>query len=628
MSMLNRRSATIGTLILLGVVFLAVLLVSNALFRGARLDLTENRLYTLSDGTRDIVGHLDEPMSLYYFFSDQVSADLPQGQQLRSYANRVRELLEEVVAKSGGKITLRVIDPLPFSEEEDRATSLGLQPLPVGQAGENLFFGLAGTNSTDGSATIPFFQLDKENFLEYDIAKLIQELSQPKKPAIGLISSLPLSGRFDPNTRAMPQPWVVLSELEPLFEVRTLEPTGVAQIADDIGVLLLVHPKNLDDSTLYAIDQFVLRGGRLIVFVDPLADADETGADPNNPTAAMFADKSSDLPKLFQAWGVQFDKSKVVLDGRYAAQVSMQAGRPPVRHLGILALTSEALNDAEAITGVLTTVNTSTIGAISLAEGSELELVPLLQSSSEAMLGDAEQMKFMPDPSALFNGFEPTGERYVLAGRLHGTFKTAFPDRSGEAHLSESKEPGNVVIVGDTDLLTDRLWVQVQNFLGQRLLNAFANNGDFFINAVDAMSGSSALIGIRGRATSMRPFTTVQAIQRQAEDRFRDTERQLQQELSDTEQRLNELQTGRQGEDGAGALILSAEQRQELERFRERQLEIRGELRQVRRQLDADIDSLGAWLKFLNVWLLPVLLTLAVAGFVWWRRRRAQHAAA
>lgn len=626
MNLLNRRSATIGTLVLLGVVLLAVLLISNALFRGARIDLTQNRLYTLSQGTRDIVGNLDEPVSLYYFFSDQVSATMPQGQQLRGYANRVRELLEEVVAKSGGQITLRVIDPLPFSEEEDRASSLGLQPVPIGQSGENLFFGLAGTNSTDGSATIPFFQIDKENFLEYDIAKLIHELGQVKKPVVGLLSSLPLSGTFDPNARAAPEPWVVLSELQQLVDVRTLE-AGITEIADDIGVLVLVHPKNLGDDTLYAIDQFVLRGGRLLVFVDPMADADETGADPQNPTAAMFADKSSDLPKLFQAWGVQYDKAKVVLDGRYAAQVSMQAGQPPVRHLGILSLTEDSLNDAEAITGVLTSVNASTIGAISLAEGSTLQLVPLLQSSSEAMLGDAEQMKFMPDPSTLFASFQPTGERYVLAGRLHGTFKTAFPDRSGEKHLAESAQEGNVVIVGDTDLLTDRLWVQVQNFLGQRLVNAFANNGDFFINAVDTLSGSSSLIGIRGRATSTRPFTTVQDIQRRAEDRFRDTESQLQQELTDTEQRLNELQTGQQ-QDGGGALILSAEQRQELDRFRDRQVDIRRELRQVRRQLDADIDSLGSWLKFINVWLLPVVLTFAVAGIVWWRRRRARRATA
>jgi ABC-type uncharacterized transport system involved in gliding motility auxiliary subunit len=621
----NRRSATLGTLVLLGILLLAVLLISNLLLRGVRLDLTENNLYTLSDGTVEIIRGLDEPVTLYYFFSDRVSADIPQAQGLRTYATRVRELLEELVAKSGGKLHLRVVDPLPFSEEEDRATGFGLTPVPVGQAGDNLFFGLAGTNSTDGQAVIPFFQLDKENFLEYDLAKVIHELGQAKKPAIGLVTSLPMSGQFDPQARSIPQPWMVLSEAEQFFDVRKLEPATLASIAEDIGVLVLVHPKNLSDEALYGIDQFVLRGGRLMVFVDPLAELDNEGADPQNPTAAMFADKSSDLARLFSAWGVNYDKSKVVLDGRYAAQITVQPGRPAVRHLGILSLGEDALNKDEAITGVLSSINVSSAGSISLAEDSTLELVPLVQSSGESAQVDAERLKFLPDPSQLFNDFRPQSERFVLAGRLHGAFKTAFPDRSGENHLAESSQPGNVVIFADTDVLTDRLWVQVQNFLGQRLANAFANNGDLFINGIDILSGSSALIGIRGRATSNRPFTTVQALQRKAEERFRETEQQLQQELSDTERRLNELQTGR---NESGALVLSAEQRAELERFRARQLEVRRELRDVRRQLNADIDSLGSWLKFINVWLLPVLLTLGVAAVMWWRRRRVAAAAA
>lgn len=622
---LSRRSATIGSLVLLGILLLAVLLISNLLLRGVRLDLTENRLYTLSDGTVKILRNLDEPVNLYFFFSDRVSADMPQLQGLRAYATRVRELLEEMVAKSNGKLHLRVIDPLPFSEEEDRATSFGLTPIPAGQAGDNLFLGVAGTNATDGQAVIPLLQPDKENFLEYDLAKLIHELSQVKKPAIGLVTSLPMQGTFDPQTRSLPQPWIALSEAEQFFEVRKLEPSTLGAIPEDIGLLVVVHPKNLGDEALYGIDQFVLRGGRLLVFVDPMAEADNEGADPNNPTAAMFADRSSDLGKLFQAWGVQYDKGKVVLDGRYAAQISLQQGRPPVRHLAVLSLGPEAFNRDEAITGVLSSINLSSAGAISLGEDSGLELVPLIQSSGEAGLIDADRLKFLPDPAQLFNEFRPQSDRFVLAGRLHGTFRTAFPDRSGDNHLAESKEPGNVVIFADTDLLTDRLWVQVTNFLGQRLANAFANNGDLFVNALDVLTGSGDLIGIRGRATSHRPFTTVQELQRRAEERFRESERQLQDELAETERRLNELQTGRTE---SGALVLSPEQRAELERFRQRQLEVRKELREVRRQLNADIDSLGSWLKFLNVWLLPVLLTLAVAGVVWWRRRRGMAAAA
>ena len=406
-----------------------------------------------------------------------MSADLAQGQQLRTYATRVRELLQELAGKSGGKIQLRVVDPLPFSEEEDRATAFGITPVPVGAAGENLYFGLAGSNSTDGTAVIPFFQMDKEAFLEYDVAKLIHELGQESLPVVGLHTALPMSGHFDPSMRQLPQPWVALEQLEQFVDLRHLEAGELRDIDEEIQVLVVVHPKDLDEDALYGIDQFVLRGGRLVAFVDPHAEADDSGADPDNPMAGMMADKSSDLGALFAGWGIRYDRSQVVLDARHAAQISMQPGRPPVRHLGILSLGEDALNPAEAITGALGSINLSATGAISLEEGSELTLVPLLQSSGEAMLAAAETLKFLHDPATLFNDFSPDGERHVLAGRLHGTFASAFPGREGEGHLAQGE--GNVVIVADTDVLSDRLWVQVQNFLGQRLMNAFANNGDF-----------------------------------------------------------------------------------------------------------------------------------------------------
>ena len=297
----NRKFMTGGALAVLAVLFVAVILISNALFRGARLDLTQSHLYTLSQGTKNILVNIDEPVHLYLFFSDKATQDLPQ---LRTYATRVREMVQEMASRSGGKLKLDVIDPQPFSEDEDRATGYGLQAVPSGQGGENIFFGLAGTNSTNGKAVIPFLQPDKEAFLEYDVAKLIHELSNPKKPAVGLISSLQMGTGFDPQTRQMREPWAVEQQLEQLFDVRQLNAASVKAIDKDISVLVLVHPKALSDDAQYAIDQFVMRGGHLLVFVDPNAEADDSGADPNNPQAAMFADKSSDLAKLFKAWGV------------------------------------------------------------------------------------------------------------------------------------------------------------------------------------------------------------------------------------------------------------------------------------------------------------------------------------
>jgi ABC-type uncharacterized transport system involved in gliding motility auxiliary subunit len=610
----NRRIMTGSTLAILALLFVAFIVLSNTLLRGARLDLTENRLYTLSEGTSKVLGEIKEPINLYLFYSDRGTEDVPI---IRSYASRVRELLEEMASKSGGKLRLSVIDPLPFSEEEDRAASFGLQSVPVGNSGETIYFGLAGTNSTDGQMIIPFFQPDKESFLEYDIAKLVHSLNTSTKPAVGFIAGLDLGPGFDPATRQMRQGWAIHNSMQELFDLRQLNGAALGTIDPEISTLVVVHPKELNDEALYAIDQFVLRGGKLLAFLDPNAEADTTANDPNNPSAAMFADRSSDLAKLLRAWGVEYDRGRVLLDGRNALQVQSQTGAP-VRHLGILGYRSASMNQEDVVTAQLGSINFSTAGAFKLAKDATLTLTPLIQSSTESMLIEAERVKFMPDPSALFEGFTPTGETYVLAGRLTGKAKTAFPERSGENHLAESAQDIAVMLVSDTDVLSDRLWVQVQNFFGQQIMNAFANNGDFAVNAVDNLTGSSALISVRGRATSARPFDTVDALRRQADERFRNKEQELNRELAETERKLNELQRGK---DDRNAMILSPEQRAELERFQDEKVRIRKELRQVRRQLDASIESLGTTLKLINIGLVPLLLTLLALGFAWWRRK-------
>ena len=618
MNRMQQRVYTGGTLIVLAAVFLALVVLSGLLLRGVRLDLTQNRLYTLSEGTQRIVQRLEEPVNLYFFFSESAARDLPP---IRTYATRVRELLEEVAARSGGKVRLEVIDPLPFSEAEDRATGYGLQAVPVGAAGDTLFFGLAGTNATDGQMVIPFFQPDKEAFLEYDIAKLIHALSSDRRPAVGLLSSLNMGPGFDPATGRVGEGWVIDGELRQMFDLRRLG-RDVDRIADDIDALVLVHPKNLPEDTLYAIDQFVLRGGRLLVFVDPHSELDpgESGpeADP------MFAARSSDLPRLFRAWGVQYDPNKAVLDARNALQVQPSADRPPVRHLGFLGLGRPNLNQQDVVSGDLDSINLAIAGHFNLADDAQVRLEPLIQSSPASMAVDVARLRFLPDPEALFDGFEPSGVSYVLAARLSGTLKTAFPERSGEGHLAESREPANIILVGDADMLADRLWVQVQNFFGQRIFNPFANNGDFVINAVDNLVGSNDLIAVRTRPTSSRPFTVVEDLRRRADDRFRAKERELQAELAETERRLVELQ----GDRADGAQLLSPEQQAEIQRFRQEQLRIRQELRQVRRQLDADIQSLGARLKFLNIVGMPLLVTLFALGFAWWKARRRREALA
>ncbi len=615
---LNRKALSGTALIVLAVLFVAVMLLVNVLFRGARVDLTQNHLYTLSDGTKNVIASIDEPINLYLFYSDKETQDLPQ---LRTYFIRVREMLQEMAARSGGKIKLEVVDPLPFSEDEDRATGFGLQSVPVSAAGDKVFFGLAGTNSTNGQASIPFLQPDKEAFLEYDVAKLIHELSVPKKPVVGLLSSLPIAAGFDPETRQMRQPWAVDQQWAQLFEMRPIAAANLKAIDKDVDVLVLVQPKQLDDDAQFAIDQFVLRGGHLLVFVDPNAEMDDSGADPNNPMAAMMADKSSDLPKLFKAWGVEYDPKKVVLDRARALPITIAEGQAPVRHPGILGLTEADLNREEVVTANLDSINVSSAGFFELSKDAKDEkLIPLMQTSSDATTVASDRLRMLADPSTLLSGYQASGSPFVIAARLTGKFKTAFPERTDAGALKEAKDAnGQIVLVADTDLLSDRLWVQIRPFFGQQIMNAFANNGDFAVNALDNMAGSGDLISIRGRATSQRPFTTVEALKRNADERFRAKEQELQTELSETERKLTELQSAKSQDQ---AQILSPEQKAELDNFVKRKLEIRKELRQVRRQLDAEIEALGTRLKIVNIVLMPLLVTLAALAFAWWRSQR------
>lgn len=615
----QRRVSTGVALFALALLFIALVVLSGTLLRGARMDLTQNRLYTLTEGTRAILGKLDEPVNLSFYYSDAAARDLPQ---LRAYAARVRELLEEMTARSGGTLRLAVVDPQPFSEDEDRATAMGLQAVPLGNAGDTLFFGLAGSNSVGQEAAIPFFQPDKEAFLEYDVAKLVSSLAQGGRPVVGLMSTLAMGPGFDPAAGRPTQGWVIESEMRNLFDVRRVE-TDARSIDADIKALVVVHPRHLSPDTLYAIDQFVLRGGHLLAFVDPNAELQAPGTSAD-PTQAAFEDKSSDLPELFKAWGVAYDPGRVVLDAQRALEIQIQQGAPPVRHLAVLGLTRDDANPNDVVSAQLGAINVSSAGSFALADDAKVALEPLLQTSTRAATVDAERVRLLPDPDQLRADFEPTGERYALAVRLAGTLPSAFPERSDAEHLSESSAPANVILVADTDILGDRLWAQVQQFFGQRVINAFASNGDFVINGIDNLIGSGDLIAVRTRAGSSRPFTTVDALRVEADARFRAKEQELQARLQQTEDKLAALQQARP--DGS-ALALNPEQQAELLRFQDEKLRIRKDLRQVRRQLDEDIQALGGKLKFLNIAGMPLLLTLGALGFVGWRTRRRGRAA-
>ncbi|MGV6852470.1 MAG: Gldg family protein [bacterium] len=614
------RTLSAGSLLVLAAAFIVIVALSNTLFRGARIDLTENNAWTLSKGTHNILKSIDEPIHLYFFYSDKQAKDLPS---VRLYANRVKDMLMEYQSIAGGKLQLDFIDPEPFSEQEDQATQFGLQSVPIGRTGESLYFGLAGSNSLDGQATIPFFDPSKEAFLEYDLSKMIYSLISPKKPVIGLMSDLKINGGFDQQTRQAIEPWAIYTQIDQLFDIRNID-TSSQSIAEDIDVLLLIHPKSLSEQTQYAIDQFVLKGGRLIVFVDPMAEKDETGADPNNPTAAMMAAKDSNLDTLFKKWGVEYQPSKFVADGDFGLQIRTSQRGPVTTHLGILGIDKKGLAQKQVITGGLDKINLSSAGAISLTDESPLSLTALIQSSPNAMLMDTQKLRFLRDPSSLYRDFVPVDQPYTIAGMLSGQPETAFKDgvngKKIDNHLDKATKDINVLIVADTDILSDRLWVQTQRFLGQTIMNAWASNGDFLYNALDVMTGNPDLISIRGRTSSQRPFTRVEKLRNQAEAQLHQTELKLQDQLSETERKLSQLQTSK---DDKSNVILSSEQQAELQRFVDEKLRIRKELRKVRHDLDSDIESLGTRMRLINIGLVPTLLTLIVLFVLYNKRRKS-----
>ncbi|MET0498174.1 MAG: Gldg family protein [Steroidobacteraceae bacterium] len=621
-------------LVALAVLFIGLTILITFVFRGARIDLTESNLYSIAPGTSRILKGLDEPVNLYFFFSQEASGQSPP---LRAYAQRVRELLEEMAQRSGGKLRLSIVDPQPFSEDEDRATEFGLQAVPLGGRGENLYFGLAGTNSTDGREVIGFFQPDKEEFLEYDVASLIYKLGHTKRPTVGLMSSLPVDASFDQQTGRMQEGWASISQLRELLNVQTVAP-DIQAVPEGIDVLMLIHPRELSPPTQFAIDQFVMRGGKLLAFIDPQSENDPMAAQMAQQMGGAMPPRSSSLGVLLDAWGVTYDSTKILGDRELGLTVSMRQGEPPSQHIAIVGFNHDSMDRKDVVTATLDSINVMTAGALGKKPDSKITLEPLIQSSAQSELLPAAKLAFLADSQSLLDGFKATGERYIVAARLHGKLPSAFPNGAPTAAapspaappaaaLKESKGDANVIIVADTDILADPLWIRTQNVFGQRLATAWANNGDFVSNAVDNLAGSSDLISIRGRQSFFRPFTRVEELRRTADDQLRAKEKELDAQLKETESKLSGLEAGRGAK---SSMTLSPEQEAELTRFQHERGRIRKELRDVRRSLDIEIERLGTRLKALNIALIPVLLAIGAIALAITRRRklRAGRAAA
>ncbi|WP_100656390.1 Gldg family protein [Alteromonas flava] len=601
-------SFSLGLALLAGL-FFSLVIVNNQVLNNVRIDLTENQVYSLSEGSKAVLADIDEPINLYFFYSDTATKGMTG---LRNYANRVESLLREYESASNGKIRLQVIDPVPFSEAEDQAAQYGLTAAAIGQIGESVYFGLAGTNAVDEQHVIGFFDPQKESFLEYDVSKLLYQLSDSADVALTIISDLAFSGGQNPMTGQFDPPMAIYSQLEQLYEVNLLT-TGATEIPVGTDILLLAHPQNLSDALLQAIDQFAMQGGRILLFADPHYESD-----PMAMMGAMGAN-ASDFP-LLSAWGIELAKDAVVLDANLGLEVRTPQGGV-ARHLGILGFDASSLDAEDVVTANLESINAASVGALTLSENSELNMQPLVRSSSNSQMYAAMTYASTQDPQEFSRAFVTDDSEHVVVARITGKALSAFAEeKQDDTNWLKQTDRLNLIVVADADLLADRFWVQQSNFFGQTIFTPFANNGDMFTNAVENLSGSDALISVRSRGTFARPFTRVEALEIAAEAKFREQEERLQQQLAETESQLAQLQSV-QGD--SGALVVSPEQQAAIDEFVDKRIEIRKELREVRFQLDRDIDKLGNWLKLINVAVTPLLLAFLLFGLARLLRTKA-----
>jgi len=662
----GRRTIAVAGLVLLVVLLVAVNALSGRIFHSTAIDLTENKRFTLSDSTRSVLSSIDEPITLRLYLSSGLAKAAPS---FLPYITRVRELLERYRDLSGNKIRLEILDPEPFTTTEDAAVRARLQGIALSsRSSAKGYFGLVGTNSTDDQLTVAFFHPNREAFLEYDVTRLIERLAKPAKKVIGLMTNLRMSHPAAQRGR-WGTPWVILTQLSERFKLRQVSAT-TKTIAKDIDVLMVVHPKSPSPETLYAIDQFVMRGGKAIFFVDPHA---ETGR--GRGRFAMFnMDTGSKLPKLMEPWGIKIVPDRVVGDPSNAVRVNFPnpdgSGAQVVEHLAWMQLIPRNMNRQDIVTADLKRLYIATAGAIVGIKKSKSKVVltPLLISSPQAMQIDANKLRLRPNLPQLVAEHKPGGRILVFAARLRGPSASAFPkgppkpkkqpakkgdkaksktaakpktavkpgkkkDAAKKAakpapkHLAKSVGPINVIVVADTDLMDDKFWVTQQSVYGRRVAVAAADNGAFVVNAIDNLAGDKGLIGLRSRGQAARPFTLVQEIQKQASVRLRAKEQTLVKKLAETRKKLTEVQSKT---DAQGRTILSPTQLRAIEQFRGEIIKTRTELRAVQVEMRRDIDRLERQVQFYTIAAVPIAIALfaIVMGLMRRQRRRRRFAVA
>ncbi len=625
---LDRSAIAVLAIVLAIVLFLSVNVFSALTFSSARSDLTQGKLFTLTQSTNNVLRTLKEPVTLRLF---QSTALLQAAPGLNVYSDRVQELLRTYQELSNGVVRIEIIDPIPFSIEEDRAIQFQMRGFNLTGAGEQGYFGLVGTNSVDDVQVISFMDPSREPFLEYDLTRMVANLARPAKPIVAVIDGVGVMGQ---EGNANMQPYAVIRQLQSSYDVRALK-YNANVIPPNADVLMVVHPAGISERTRYAIDQYALNGGPVIVFVDPLAENSPT--DPQNPMNYLFP--TSEISELFERWGIQMATNRVVGDRSMAIRVSGFGGpqRVVVDYIPWLQVRPESFNQQDAVTAQLQLMRISSGGAIQETGIDGITVTPLIQSSRDSMLVDTVAVRRRDDPSRLLEAFDPSGVRQNLAVRITGKARTAYPggapaqnaDPEAQQNPDAPKPPEppqvsegniNIIVVADVDMLADSHVVSGQT--GQPI----SNNGDFVVNAVENLAGGGALIGLRGRGLSHRPFTTVERIEDAARTKYFATEQRLEAELQDTQNQLAQLQS--LNRDEIALELMSAEDQRRIIEFNRKMLTLRQQLRDVRKALNNDIDTLETQLQFANIALVPILLVAFGMVAASWRRSRLRSARA
>ena len=574
-----------------------------------KIDLTTDKLYTVSENTKSIIKNLNEPINIKLFFSNSLSKELSQ---IRDYEKRVRELLMSYKKISNKNITIEIIDPRPFTDQEDLANVYGIQGLQLNEEGERFYFGAVFSNSVDDTTVIPFFELDREQFLEYDLTKTIYNLANTTKPNIGLISGLPLVGRVN-NSQGNAQyerPFFIYQTLSEFFNVTDLS-LEVSEIPENIDQLLIVHPKNLSDVTLYAIDQFVMTGKGVTIFTDPFSEFDNNLSKPESEKDFS----NSNLSRLFKSWGFDMKPGMVIGDIVNGRKVSLGPSNDQkiITYVLWLAIQQNLLSNTDIITSNLDYIFLKSAGSIeNLNTNSSLVIEPLISTSKESMLIERYKMQFRADPEQLLKDFESQDKSYIIGARIKGELDSAFTmedikkiELDTKQHINNIKD-ANIILFADTDLLSDNTWISEQDMFGRNSITPIADNGRMVVNSIESMSGGRNLIGLRGRGSSNRPFLVIEDLQKKAELSFREKQISLQNELQGTEDKLKEIQSNQLN----SSENKTSEQNKAIEEFQSKILSIRKQLRDVQRQLNADIERLENNIKVLNIWTMPLIVII------------------